>query len=212
MKEISLSPELTKEIETIYQSMQEGYDQVAGEVELTCADFPDNCCDSYFLHYTYSEWAYLWQGLRRLEAGQLERIINRAEEYMARSAEPLAQGRLPHIMCPLLNDNGLCSLYQHRMLVCRMHGIPATLTRPDGQAMRFPGCFRCQEIVKEKYEPETIAPVMNRTRLFRRLAALESRLLEDRRHLYPRVKKTIAEMIVEGAPTVPAPHCERYCE
>jgi Fe-S-cluster containining protein len=112
-------------------------------------------------------------------------------------------------MCPLLNEKGLCSLYQHRMLVCRMHGIPATVTRPDGQAMRFPGCFRCQEIVREKYSPENEAPAMNRTQLFRQLAALESRLLEGRRHLYPKVKKTIAEMIVEGPPAVPLPHCER---
>lgn len=208
MKEITLSQELSREIETIYQSMQDAYDQVAGEVELTCADCPDNCCDSYFLHHTYSEWAYLWQGLRELESGMLERIIQRAKAYIAQSAESLAQGKHPQAMCPL-NENGLCCLYEHRMLVCRMHGISAVLTRPDGQSMRFPGCFRCQEIVKEKYEPESIAPAMNRTRLFSRLAALEFRLLEERRHLYPRVKKTIADMIVEGAPAVPRSHCER---
>ncbi|MCI5223739.1 MAG: hypothetical protein D3924_13980 [Candidatus Electrothrix sp. AR4] len=111
-------------------------------------------------------------------------------------------------MCPL-NDNGLCSLYQHRMLVCRMHGIPATLTRPDGQTMRFPGCFRCQDIVKKKYKQETDAPAMDRSLLFRRLAALESRLMGERRHLYPKVRKTISEMIIDGPPMIPAPHCER---
>lgn len=209
MKEITLSPQLTTEIEAIYQAMQEGYEQVATEVSLTCADCPDNCCDSYFLHHTYSEWAYLWQGLRQLESEELARITERSREYVAQCAKSLAQGTAPQIMCPLLNDKGLCSLYQHRMLVCRMHGIPATLTRPDGHAMRFPGCFRCQEIVKEKYTPASDAPAMNRTRLFRQLATLESRLLEDRRHLYPRVKKTIAEMIVEGPPTIPIPHCEK---
>lgn len=208
MKEITLSPQLTAEIGAIYQAMQEGYEQVAAQIGLTCADCPDNCCDSYFLHYTYSEWAYLWQGLRRLDSEDLARIIDRSKEYIARCAEPPAQGRHPHLMCPL-NDKGLCSLYRHRMLVCRMHGIPATVTRPDGQAMRFPGCFRCQEIVTEKYTPASDAPAMNRTHLFRRLAALESRLLEERRHLYPKVRKTIAEMIAEGPPTVPLPHCER---
>jgi hypothetical protein len=112
-------------------------------------------------------------------------------------------------MCPLIDDNGLCGLYEHRMLVCRMHGVPATLTRPDGQSMRFPGCFRCQEIVAENYDRETDAPAMDRTQLFRRLAALESQLMGDRRHLYPRLKKTIADMIVEGPPAIDTPHCER---
>ncbi|WP_339136326.1 MAG: hypothetical protein WGN25_00350 [Candidatus Electrothrix sp. GW3-4] len=208
MKEVTLSPELTQEITAIYQAMQEGYDKVISEINLTCESCPDNCCDSYFLHHTYSEWAFLWLGLRQLDKEILNGVIKRAKEYIALSAEPLAAGRHPQIMCPL-NDNGLCTLYQHRLLVCRMHGIPATLTRPDGQSMRFPGCFRCQEIVQEKYEAETDAPAMDRSQLFRQLATLESRLLAERRHLYPRVKKTIAEMIVEGPPAVPLPHCER---
>ena len=208
MKEITLSPELTREIEAIYQAMQEGYVQVSEEIGLTCEECPDNCCDSYFLHHTYSEWAYLWQGLRLLDSEHLAQIIDRSKKYIAHCAESSDESGQPQIMCPL-NDNGLCSLYQHRMLVCRMHGIPALLTRPDGQSMRFPGCFRCQEIVKKKYEPETIAPAMNRTLLFQRLAALESRLLEERRHLYPKIRKTIAEMIAEGPPAVPLPHCER---
>lgn len=208
MKEITLSPELTKKITTIYQGLQEEYDRVAGAIELTCKGCPDNCCDSYFLHHTYSEWAYLWQGIEQLDDETRQGIMDRAKEYISQSAEPLAQGKHPQLMCPL-NDNGLCSLYEHRMLVCRMHGIPATLTRPDGQTMRFPGCFRCQEIVEKKYDAEKKTPTMDRNQLFRQLVTLESRLLEEQRHLYPKVKKTIAEMIIQGPPTVPLPHCER---
>lgn len=207
-KEIELPPELSREISDIFQAMQDGYEKVAEDIDLSCRDCPDNCCDSYFLHHTYSEWAYLWEGLRELDTETLERITERAKEYVRQSADVLATGDRPQLMCPL-NKDGLCGLYQHRMLVCRMHGIPATLTRPDGQSMRFPGCFRCQEIVSNKYEQETDAPAMDRTLLFRRLAALESRLMGERRHLYPRVKKTIADMIVEGPPTVATPYCER---
>ena len=208
LKEILLPPELSQEIAEIYQAMQEGYDKVAEEIPLSCEGCPDNCCDSYFLHHTYSEWAYLWEGLRRLDSKALERIKKRAKEYVRLSAEILASRERPQLMCPL-NEDGLCVLYQNRMLVCRMHGIPATLIRPDGQSMRFPGCFRCQQIVGETYEQETDAPAMDRTQLFRRLAALESRLMGERRHLYPRVKKTIADMIVEGPPAIDIPHCER---
>jgi Fe-S-cluster containining protein len=208
LKEILLPPELSREISEIYQAMQEGYEKVAEDITLSCLDCPDNCCDSYFQHHTFSEWAYLWEGLRQLDGETLERITERAKEYVRQSADVLASGDRPQLMCPL-NEDGLCALYQHRMLICRMHGIPATLTRPDGQPMRFPGCFRCQEIVSDKYEQETDAPAMDRTLLFRRLAALESRLMGERRHLYPRVKKTIADMIVEGPPAIDTPHCQR---
>jgi Fe-S-cluster containining protein len=208
-KEIVLPPALTREISEIYQAMQDDYEKIAERIPLTCQGCPDNCCDSYFQHHTYSEWAYLWEGLRQLDDATLQRFREKAKEYVRLSNDALAEGKRPQIMCPLISDDGLCGLYQHRMLVCRMHGVPATLTRPDGQSMRFPGCFRCQEIVAENYEQETDAPAMDRTQLFRRLAALESQLMGDRRHLYPRLKKTIADMIVEGPPAIDTPHCER---
>ena len=208
LKEILLPPELSQEISEIYQALQEDYEKIADQIPLTCRDCPDNCCDSYFLHHTYSEWAFLWEGLRQLDNETLDRVTERAKEYVRKSSDVLAARQRPQIMCPL-NEEGLCVLYQHRMLVCRMHGIPATLTRPDGQSMRFPGCFRCQEIVDENYTEETDAPAMDRTLLFRRLAALETRLMGERRHLYPRVKKTIADMIVERPPAIDPPHCER---
>jgi len=208
MQEIVLPPELSREISEIYQTMQEGYDTIAAEITLACSDCSDNCCDSWFQHHTYSEWAFLWEGLSRLEKSVLERIRERAKEYIRISSDELASRRRPQVMCPL-NEDGLCILYQHRMLVCRMHGIPATMTRPDGQSMRFPGCFRCQEIVAGKYPDENAAPAMDRTPLFRRLVAVESQLMGPQHHLYPRVRKTIAEMIVEGPPSLPIPHCQR---
>ncbi len=41
---------------------------------------------------------------------------------------------------------------------------------------------------------------MDRTDLYKRLALLESRVLGHKRHLYPRIKMTIAEMIEQGPP------------
>ncbi len=207
-REIVLPPELSRELAAIYADLQSGYDELAAEIGLTCQGCPDNCCDSYFLHHTYCEWAYLWQGLRELEEEQRATIVERAETYVEESRAQLARHERPQIMCPL-NMDGLCSLYQHRMLVCRMHGIPATMTRPDGQSMRFPGCFRCQEVVRERYADPDDAPAMDRTPLFQKMVAVESRLLGDKRHLMPRVKLTIADMIVQGPPTLPVPHCER---
>lgn len=199
MKELFLPPELSCEIGEIYQSMAEVYDDVAQAISLTCSGCPDNCCDSYFLHYTYCEWAYLWEGIRKLDDAHIDRIVQRSRDYVDQSRRMIAQGRRPQIMCPL-NDDGLCGVYSHRLMICRTHGVPATLTRPDGQHLRFPGCFRCQEIVNQKYAVESEAPAMDRTVLYRRLAQLESRFLGDRRGILPKIKLTIAEMIVAGPP------------
>lgn len=202
MSELLLPPELSGEIAAIYESMAGSYDEVAKAITLSCTGCSDNCCDSYFLHHTYSEWAYLWEGLRALNVERRDVIMQRAREYVTRSRQLIIQGQRPQIMCPL-NESGRCVLYAHRLMICRTHGVPATLTRPDGQCLRFPGCFRCQEIVALTSAHEADAPAMERTPLFRRLVQLESRFLGDLRGQLPKIKLSIAEMIVGGPPKTP---------
>lgn len=208
MQEILLSPVQSGALAALYQAMETRYAAVAEEIGLSCAGCPDNCCDSYFLHYTYAEWAYLWQGLRALEPAALARISARAEQYVADSQALLARGERPQLLCPL-NEAGRCDLYGHRLMICRLHGIPAAMTRPDGRYLRFPGCFRCQEIVRKRPGGEDMAPLMNRTDLLAGVAELEAELLGGRRHLYPKVKRTIAEMIAGGPPRIDKPFCAR---
>lgn len=203
MKEVLLPGPLVDELAEIYRQLQMDYDRVAVELRFSCVGCPDNCCDSYFLHHTYVEWAYLWQGMRQLAPDRQEELVQRARAALAQCQEALRRDERPQVMCPL-NEHGLCVLYQHRLLVCRTHGVPASLTRPDGHTLRFPGCFRCQEAVGAGF-PEGSPPEVHRTPQLRRLALLENRLLENKRHLVPRVKLTIAEMLVQGPPTLPTP-------
>ena len=200
MKEITLSGEAKRELEDIYEALQQEYERVAGELDFSCTGCPDNCCDSYFLHHTYAEWAYLWEGVRNLDKEQQDALIARARTYLQSCEEAKARGERPQVMCPV-NSEGLCLLYKHRLLVCRTHGVPAKMTRPDGKSMAFPGCFRCQEIVDGKKEGAVVEPV-ERTPLLRRLAVLENNLLYQKRNLHPKVKLTIAEMLVKGPPEV----------
>jgi len=200
MKEITLSSEAKNELEDIYSELQKEYERVAGELEFSCTGCPDNCCDSYFLHHTYAEWAYLWEGVRALGQEEQDGLIERATKYLSDCEAATQRGERPQVMCPVNND-GLCQLYKHRLLVCRTHGVPAKMTRPDGQSMQFPGCFRCQDIVEEKGIKNVLTPV-ERTPLLMRLAALENNLLYMKRHLHPKVKLTIAEMLVKGPPEV----------
>ncbi len=207
MKELILSTKQVIELEDIYDKLQQEYERVAGALSFSCSGCPDNCCDSYFLHHTYVEWAYFWLGISQLEPESQQKLVARATAYLDRCDRELEAGNRPQIMCPL-NEEGLCALYKYRLLVCRTHGVPATMTRPDGRTLRFPGCFRCQEIVDVRYGQKPSLHV-ERTPLLRRLALLENEFLDNKRHLLPKVKLTIAEMLLKGPPSIARLHCEK---
>jgi len=208
MKEVLLSDELSAEVASIYEAMEADYDVVAKSLNFSCDGCPDNCCDSYFQHHTYTEWAYLFQGFREQSEEKQQAIMERSKRYILDCAAAEAQNERPQVMCPL-NEAGRCILYKHRLMVCRTHGVPAAMRRPDGQILNFPGCFRCQGIVKKKYVHDSEAPQMERTPLLQRLVAVERELMGDKIHLLPRVKLTIAQMLIQGPPATAVPHCER---
>ena len=199
-----LPPRLAEEIRILYEDMEKAYDSVARQLGHTCDGCPDNCCDSYFLHHTYIEWAYLWQGLSFLPEDRRRDLIAKANAYELEARKLIAAGERPKLMCPL-NEDGRCSLYAHRLMVCRTHGVPASMTRPDGKQLKFPGCFRCQELVAEQGLSEHELPLMERTELLKRLVLLEQEFLLGKRHIAPKVKRTISAMLIAGPPDLP--HC-----
>jgi hypothetical protein len=171
---------------------------VASQLAFSCDNCQDNCCDSYFQHHTYIEWTYLWEGLHALADDERHAILVRAAHVVTQSEKILAAGERPNIMCPL-NRNGLCLVYSHRMMICRLHGVPTTLTRPDGRVLEFPGCFRCQEVVatgRHSFTP------LERAALYKKLAELEMSFLGSRITSAPKVKLTLAQMLVYGPPTL----------
>lgn len=188
-------PQFAAKIADLYSRMEKAYDIVARQLDFTCQGCPDNCCDSYFLHHTYVEWAYLWVGIGALSAECRKALENRAADYVAACEVALGRDERPQVMCPL-NEEGRCGLYQHRLMICRMHGVPSSLTFPNGQTKNFPGCFRCQEIVGDRQA----VPTVERATLFRELVALEQELLGEQQGHLPKLKKTIAEMILSGPP------------
>lgn len=177
----------------LYDEMEAAYDQVATLLDFSCRQCPDNCCDSYFQHHTYIEWAYLWEGLQGLPADQQDEYQHRARATLDQYAQALSQEQRPQVMCPV-NDHGRCGLYQHRMLICRLHGVPASLTSPDGHSRQFPGCFRCQEITAGR----TNLTTMDRTRFFKSMVQLEQAFLLGRS--LPKIRMTLAEMLLSPPP------------
>lgn len=199
MSEIELSKKLVSEITSLYQEMEDAYNSVAKKLDFTCSGCPDNCCDSYFMHHTYVEWAYLWLGFSLQEKEKQQEILKRCEEYVAAAKKAEEAGERPQVMCPL-NEDGLCILYQHRLLVCRTHGVPAIMRFPNGQARHFLGCFRCQEIIDARFVKTDHAPHVERTPYLSRLIAIEDEVCQNRRAELPKVKMTIAEMLLAGPP------------
>ena len=79
-----------------------------------------------------------------------------------------------------------------------MHGVPSSLTFPNGQTKKFPGCFRCQELVAGRQA----VPCVERAPLLRELVALEQELLGEQEGQRLKLKKTIADLILMGPPRV----------
>lgn len=61
---------------------------------------------------------------------QIYKIKNKAyKEFEAGKSEDeiLLEMASERIRCPLLNDENLCSLYEHRPITCRFYGIPTSI-------------------------------------------------------------------------------------
>lgn len=208
---------LFSKLAQLYSQMDEAYTASAKAIGLSCAGCTDNCCETFFQHHTYLEWAYLWEGLRALPKERLDAIKSDAENWVVRHQNPILPGARPRVMCPLNlgeEGEGRCGLYAHRMMICRMHGVPNELMRPGrptqpvrpgfpvkpGPVERraFPGCDRAQELGKTR-EPV----LLDRTPLLSALARLEMEYVgAERMRKMPRVDLTLAEMILMGPPKI----------
>lgn len=193
MGESTQKSKLFEDLADLYAEMEAAYNRVADRLGLSCDGCQDNCCTSFFQHHTHVEWAYLWEGLKACGQDRQKRFLQKAADYVDNSRLILARGDTPKIMCPL-NEDGRCRLYTHRLMICRLHGVPNQFVRPDGKALRFPGCRTCQE----RYTGLEQTPVLDRTAFYKRLAALEMAYVGGRPR--PRVRLTLAEMLVHGPP------------
>ena len=185
----------------LYARMEAAYNASAGAAGLSCTGCETNCCVSYFQHHTYVEWIYLHKGIRLLAPVAREALLSRARAYLERVAECLARNDLPDAMCPV-NENGRCTLYTHRLMICRMHGTRNIMHLPDGREEVFPGCARYVGLCGKA--GDNALPALDRTPLYRELAALEADIRKRAGAPLPRVNMTIAEMIVAGAPVLRA--------
>jgi len=182
---VPIATDLEK-LKTIYDSMDRAYRQAAVFYGFDCQGCRDNCCTTYFFHYTIAEYLYLLQGFRAFEESIKEGIWERAMNMCDPS-------KRDNYLCPL-NLRGRCLLYPYRTMICRLHGLPFEVQRPDGQRDEGPGCPRF-----ENERTRTGLPYrrIERTPFYADLVNLEREIRAEVPH-FRRFKKTIAEMIRDG--------------
>ena len=175
-------------LQELFAAMDAAYDAVAGRYGFHCSGCEDNCCRTRFHHHTYLEVFLLRRGLEKLEPEQRAEIESRANDACREKSVTSPDIGTRQRMCPL-NIDGLCRLYEYRPMICRLHGIPHVLRRPDGYRTVGSGCAAFQGQCGSRSEA-----VLDRTPHYKALAALEQ---EFRRAmgLTDRVKSTVAGII-----------------
>jgi Fe-S-cluster containining protein len=176
----------------LFDEMSHAYSTVAAQYGFRCNGCADNCCLTRFYHHTLIEYLYLAEGLRTIEPGVQRTIKRRAQTVSARTEDADRRGESLRIMCPL-NTNDRCMLYPYRPMICRLHGIPHELHRPDGRLRTHPGCDAFFDQCRESGKIDYIR--FDRTPFYLKMAALEKALRKEMGY-FDRFRATIAQMLV----------------
>lgn len=129
--------DLRIEIGAVLAEMDRGYADVAAHYRFSCHGCEESCCRTLFYHHTYTEFLMLIRGLDTLSGSDRGALHVRAAATQATLAAAPAESA--GAMCPI-NVAGRCGLYTYRPMICRLHGIPHALRRPDGRIINGPGC------------------------------------------------------------------------
>jgi Fe-S-cluster containining protein len=186
---MDLPAELEQQVVQLFAQMDRDYERVARQAGFACRGCDENCCRTLFHHHTLVELLYLRAGLRALPRPERQRMLREARAADRRIAARAQDGAAVRVMCPL-NHQGRCGLYAHRPMICRLHGIPHGLHRPDGRAVTGPGCDAFYAQCGRGRSAR-----LDRTPLYTAMAGLERRLRE-RLGYTSKIKLTVAQMVI----------------
>ncbi len=176
-------------LQEIFAAMDRAYQTVADHYHFSCSGCDDNCCLTRFYHHTFLEYFYLLEGCRTLGRENKTEIQNWARRVCDELKAADEKGENVRRMCPL-NFDGLCSLYEYRPMICRLHGIPHELRKPGLDVVYGPGCdVFSRQCGQEKYY------VFDRTPFYYEMAELENKL-KQALGITTKIKMPVAEMVV----------------
>ncbi|GBC62368.1 hypothetical protein DENIS_3340 [Desulfonema ishimotonii] len=168
--------------------MDQAWETAATHYGFHCDGCADNCCLTLFYHHTWLEYLCIREGFEALLPDVREAVTARAAEVRVNVGEAEKTGQPLRFMCPL-NTDGLCQIYSHRPMICRLHGIAHELHPPGRDVVYGPGCgaFTAQTDGMDYFR-------FDRTPFYVAMSRLESEL-KAALGISDRIKMTIAEMI-----------------
>lgn len=178
-----------KRLTKIFASMDQKYQEAAEYYGFNCKGCEDNCCLTRFYHYTLIEYLYIKEGFHCLENKKQVEVKQRSLAVCRKTDEADKKEKPVQQMCPV-NFGSLCALYPYRPMICRLHGIPHELQRPDQGILNSPGCgtfaLKCHGKKRFKFD---------RTPFYMQMAALEKEM-KQAVGVTQKIKMTVAQMIV----------------
>jgi uncharacterized protein len=127
---------------------------------ITCHAGCDDCCRRRFT-VTGIEAEVIREGLSALPEARREELAIRAREAASN-------------VCPALDPDRRCAIYEHRPIICRTHGLPIRFTEPHG-GRSLPMLDACpKNFVGRDLDAVSPASVMDQTTLSTILGALDA--------------------------------------
>ncbi len=180
-------------LKALFSSMDEKYAQAAARCGFVCEGCDDNCCLTRFHHHTFLEFFHLKKAIGTLPGHLRKQAVEKAKEVIAAHAEADKNEEPVRIMCPL-NFEGRCVVYEHRPMICRLHGIPSELKPPgmpgSARLIVMPGC----DAFSRQCERMNCLP-FDRTHFYMKLSALENEF-KKRAGLARKIKMTVAQIVL----------------
>ncbi len=168
--------------------MDKRYEDTATHYGFVCTGCKDNCCLTRFYHHTLLETLHLLEGFQALDNLRQVEITQRAVIVCEESRTADQAGERIRHMCPL-NLGGLCLLYTHRPMICRLHGVPHELRSPGRMPDYGPGCNafaeQCGKLPYHQFD---------RTPFYAQIAKLEHQLRRAT-GFEGKLKLTVSEML-----------------
>ncbi|UQA57611.1 YkgJ family cysteine cluster protein [Polyangium aurulentum] len=132
---------------------------------ITCRAGCDDCCRRRF-------------SVTALEADAIREVLSRLGEDQRRALARRAEGGDPGV-CPALDPDGRCAVYEARPLICRTHGLPIRFPSAKG-ARALPVLDACPK----NFEGQSIgsldpSTVLDQQTLSTVLAALDAAHADD---------------------------------
>ncbi len=172
----------------LYEKMDAAWNDTAARYGFVCNGCQDNCCETLFFHHTHIEKAYLRHGFKTLPLPRRQRIKQRARQYIQAMSDVQASDTPLRIMCPA-NENGQCTLYRFRPMICRLHGIPHQLKKPGSLPEKSPGCAAGAPLFDVADHP------FDRTPFYREMSIVEIHYRKTHGKS-TRIGETIAQMLI----------------